>query len=416
MSATENTPDLGTEFRQGWPTLLASSVGNGSGLSGLPFYTFGVFVVPLSAAFEWTRGQVSIAASFMIIGTAITAPIIGSIIDKYGTRRVALLSLLALAIGYLALTQLSGSIAIFYVGWLLMSLVGGGTTPVVWTRAVNMWFDRGRGLALGLCLAGSGVSGIVGPLFCTYLIATYGWQGGYMGIAVIIFLLAIPLIAAFFKERAVHGAEVTTTQTAPAPLTGLTFEESLRTVAFWKIAAGFLLVSGAVAGLLLNLVPLLIDRGMTAVDAARIAGLLGVTVVVGRVGVGFLVDTFRAPLVARILLLTTAVGCSLLTIGGAPTWVAMISVVALGLAAAAEVDLVAFLTSRYCGMKAYGKIYGLQLTIFYTGAAVGPFLVGVSYDYFHSYLQTLYVAAAILLFGGIVLGTLGPLPDFSKKQ
>ena len=62
------------EFRRGWRTLLASSMGNGSGLSGIPFYTFGVFVVPLVAAFGWTRGQVSIAASFMIIGTAISAP------------------------------------------------------------------------------------------------------------------------------------------------------------------------------------------------------------------------------------------------------------------------------------------------------------------------------------------------------
>ena len=127
------TRNASGEFRRGWRTLLAASVGNGSGVSGLPFYTFGVFVMPLVAAFGWTRGQVSIAASFLILGTAITAPIIGSIIDRFGARRVGILSMLALSIGYMLLTQLGGSIAVFYVAWLAMSLVGGGTTPVVWT-------------------------------------------------------------------------------------------------------------------------------------------------------------------------------------------------------------------------------------------------------------------------------------------
>ena len=81
-----------SEFRRGWRTLLASSVGIASGLSGLAFYTFGVFILPLGEAFGWTRGQVSIAASFLIIGTAITAPIVGTIIDKFGARRVGLWS------------------------------------------------------------------------------------------------------------------------------------------------------------------------------------------------------------------------------------------------------------------------------------------------------------------------------------
>ena len=86
-------PSTLDEFRRGWKTLLASAMGNGSGLSGIAFYTFGVFIVPLVTAFGWTRGQVSIAASFMILGTAITAPIIGSIIDRLGAQRVALISM-----------------------------------------------------------------------------------------------------------------------------------------------------------------------------------------------------------------------------------------------------------------------------------------------------------------------------------
>ncbi|MCC6171251.1 MAG: MFS transporter [Gammaproteobacteria bacterium] len=137
------------EFRRGWRTLLASGMGNGAGLGGLPVYTFGVFVVPLVEAFGWTRGQISSAASFLIVGSALTAPIIGGIVDRYGVRRVGLASMIALALGYALLTQLGGTIAMFYAAWLALSLIGGGTTPVVWTRTVGVWFDRGRGLAAG---------------------------------------------------------------------------------------------------------------------------------------------------------------------------------------------------------------------------------------------------------------------------
>jgi MFS family permease len=402
------------EFRRGWRTLLASAVGNGSGLSGIPFYTFGVFIVPLVTAFGWTRGQVSIAASFMIIGTAITAPIIGSIIDKLGARRVAIISMSLVALGYMALTQVSGNIALFYAAWLLIALVGGGTTPVVWTRAVNMWFDRGRGLALGLALGGSGVASIFAPALVTDLIKTYGWQGGYLGVGIFIILISVPVIVVFFREKT-HDTPTTQGVTAPVTVTGLSLEESLRRPAFWIIALGFFLVSAVIAALIINLVPLLIDRGLPQSNAAQVAGVMGIAVLLGRVGVGFLLDRFSAALVARVLLGCSAGGCLLLSIEGAPAWFAIVAVVSLGLAAAAEVDLVAYLTSRCFGLKSYGKIYGWQLTAFYIGAAVGPFCAGLAYDYFQGYLQVLYFACASLVLGAIVIGTITLPKEFARQ-
>ena len=406
MTSNEN------EFSRGWRILLASSVGIASGLSGIAFYTFGVFIVPLEEAFGWTRGQVSVAASFLIVGTAITAPIVGTIIDRYGARRVGITSTLLLALGYFSLTQLGTSIALFYAAWLLLALIGGGTTPVVWTRAINIWFDRGRGLALGLTLAGSGLTGIFGPPFCTALIERYGWQGGYVGVGALILFVAVPILYFFFKERAPHMEAQSATGAANIQMPGYTLQQSLRTVPFWIIAGGFFLVSACVAGLLINIVPMLIDRGLSRLEAAGIASTLGIAVVLGRVGIGYLIDHVHAPLVARVLLVLTAVGCGLLTLEGTPNWVAVVSVMSMGLAAAAEVDLVAYLTSRYCGLKAYGKIYGCQTTAFYLGAALGPIAVGIAYDHFGGYMEVLYTAAGILVFGALVVGSLGQPPDF----
>jgi len=404
------------EFKRGWRSLLASSFGNGSGLSGIPFYTFGVFIVPLVEAFGWTRGRVSIAASFMIIGTAITAPIIGTIIDRFGARRVALLSMAGVGVGYLALSLMGDNITMFYAAWLLMALIGGGTTPVVWTRAVNMWFDRGRGLALGLALAGSGVASIFAPRLTIDLIKSSGWQAGYIGLGIFILVVSVPVLALFFKERTREIADTATHSAGSDHLPGLTIHDSLRTVAFWKIAIGFFFVSAVIAGLIINLVPLLIDRGLAQTDAAQIAGVMGLAVMGGRVGVGFLLDRFHAPLVARILLAASAGGCLLLSIPNTPTWVAVISVISLGLAAAAEVDLVAYLTSRCFGMKSYGKIYGWQLTAFYLGAAAGPLCAGLAYDAFNSYLPTLYFTAVALVFGAIVIGTIKIPAEFARRE
>jgi MFS family permease len=410
------------EFKRGWRVLIASSFGIASGLSGIAFYTFGVFIVPLTEAFGWSRGQVSTAASFLIIGTAFTAPIVGGIIDRYGARTVGLWSTLFVGLCYFALTQLNNNLYVFYASWLAIALIGGGTTPVVWTRAIGVWFDRGRGLALGLTLAGSGLTGIFGPLFVTYLNTTYGWQAGYMGIGALIRVVALPVLFLLFNEHPPaeaadepHESHSPLAKLASSVLTGMTLQESFRSVSFWIIAGGFFMVSSTVAGLLINVVPMLIDRGLTSVEAAQIAGTLGIAVVIGRVGIGYLIDRVRAPLVARILLTLTAGGCLLLTLEGTPTWVAVISVMSMGLAAAAEVDLVAYLSARYFGLKAYGKIYGWQITAFYLGAAIGPILVGLAYDRFGSYLQVLYTAGALLLMGAIVVGSLGKPPEFSAE-
>ncbi len=402
------------EFARGWRTLAACSLGNGSGLSGVAFFAFGIFVIPLTEAFGWSVGQVTVGSSFLILGTAITAPIVGSFIDRFGAYRVSLISFVALVAGYALLTQLGGNITMFYVAWILMSLVGGGTTPVVWTRSVNLWFDRGRGLALGFALGGSGLSGVLAPPLITKAIQHWGWQGGYLVVSAFILVVAIPVIAMLFKDRpdelAVSSGEVR------AAIPGFTAHEALRHLTFWKIAIGFFLVSGCIAGLIINLVKLLVETGMDRVAAAGIASIMGVAIVVGRIGIGFLLDRLSAPVVACTLLLLCALGCYTLSVPGVPVWALSLCVVALGLGAAAEVDLVAYLTSRYLGMKAYGRVYGMQLTSFYLGAAIGPAAIGMSFDHFKAYGPALYFAVGGLTFGALVLATLGKPPDFGGRS
>lgn len=405
------TTTVREEFARAWKTLFASSAGVGFGLTGITYYSFGVFVVPLMESFGWTRGEATLGSSFLIIGTAITAPIVGTLIDKFGARKVTLFSVFGVILGYLALSQQSGDIKLFYATWLLMSLAGGGTTPVVYTRAVNMWFDKGRGLALGLALAGSGISGIFGPPFLTGLIRDYGWKGAYQALAVLTLVIAFPILFLLFRERKVDNA---LPEHQSANLPGMDVPEAIRTVDFWKIGIGFILIAATVAALGINLVPLMRDKGVSAEAAAAYASAMGIAVLVGRIGVGYILDRFPATIVARVLISLTAIGCLLLAWKDAPWWTAIVAAAMFGFAAATEVDLVAFLSSRYFGMKAYGKIYGLQITLFYIGAASGPLVAGMMYDSFHGYTEVLYICAALLVVGAFIVGSLGKPPHFGE--
>jgi MFS family permease len=400
------------ELRRGWQVLLACCIGVGLGLSGVCFFTFGVFVVPLVKAFGWTRGDTAAASSMLLIGTAITAPIVGMLIGKFGARRVSMVSVVGLVLAYLALTQMTGSIVMFYLLWLILSLAGGGTTPVLFTRTINMWFDRARGLALGVTLGGAGLSAILGPQFVAALIQSYGWKGGYLGLAALVLVGSVPTLLLLFKEYPPEKIVVAKTlvETEAVDYPGMRVRDAVRTLTFWKIAIGFFLVAGPLAAILVNMVPLLIDHGKTPIQAAGLAGTLGIAVVVGRVGVGWLVDRFPPLLVICTLLAIAALGCFLLTIAGASGALTTVSVIAVGCAVGAEIDMVAFFTSRYFGMKEYGKIYGWQTTSFYIAAAVGQRVVGVTYDHFHGYLQVLIGSAISILIGGAIIGTLGRQP------
>jgi MFS family permease len=404
------------EFRRGWRVLLAAAVGNGAGVTGIPFFTFSVFVVPLTSATGWTRGAVSRGASCLLVGTVISAPLVGWIIDRVGARRVAIASMLALAVGYLCLTHLSGSVTHFYLAWGAIALAAGGTNPVVWTRAVSVWFDRARGLALGIALAGSGLAGVLAPVVTNRVIQAFGWQAAYGALGVFIGVIALPILLVFFHERhdGFAGRAVRSSAEVPS-LPGLTLHQAVRTLPFWKIGVGFLFVASVVSGVIINLVPLLIDRGISPAGAASVASVLGLAVMFGRLGTGYLLDRFSGPFVAVVLIGLAAGGCVLLTLPDLPAWMVCLAAISVGLCSAAEADLVSYLSGRFLGMRAYGRIFGWQLSMYFLGAALGPLAAGYAYDHFHSYVPTLEIAAGSLLFGALVLGSLGRPPRFSRE-
>ncbi|WP_035704793.1 MFS transporter [Niveispirillum irakense] len=401
--------DRAEEFRRGWRLVLAAATGVGLGITGLTFYTLGIFIGPLSQEFGWSRTALASATILTTLTTLLLGPVVGRLADRFGGRRVGLVSLIGLALGLGGLSLIGADLWSFYLAFGIAMVLGAGTLPIVWTRAVNAGFDKARGLALGLTLTGTGVCAILAPPFTQWLIAEHGWRTAYLGQAVLVLVIGLPMVWLLFHEVGGNSAAAPDRPKVAQP--GFTAAQARRTRQFWMLGIGFLFASFAVSALIVHLVSILTGGGLARESAVWAASLLGFAIIAGRLGIGVLVDRFYAPLVAFSILVVAGVACLLLLVPGGGLPLALLCVVLIGLAAGAEVDLVAYLASRYFGMRAYGEIYGWQLGFFALGAGLGPMGVGRLYDATGSYLVGLLAAAIGFIVGAVLIGLLGRYPE-----
>ncbi|GAM05931.1 MAG: MFS transporter [Pseudomonadota bacterium] len=387
------------EFAENWLTVVAAGLAIGVGMMGIGFYALGLFVTPVQEEFGWSRAAASGAATFEQLGIFLSAPIVGRLADRYGVRMIAIASYIAAPIGFVLLSRAGDSVAMWWGLWLLVSLAGCGTTPAIWARAVSAKFDAGRGLALGLMLMGSGLAAFLAPALLGPIFASSGWRSAALAMAATILVVGLPVSLLMPREKK-----------APAPAASAEpkvrgrFEVNRQTLTIVGIAV---LLGFFVAGLIVHLVPMVVDRGMPAAEAAQVAAKIGIAVIFARVIVGYLFDRFHAPFVAALFLLSPVVAALLLAFGGPVTAAALM----LGLAAGAEVDMLAYFTGRYAHLRNYGATYGVVLGMFSFGAAFGPAAFGWSVDVTGSYHFALLASAIALVVVVALIATLGAYRD-----
>ncbi len=400
-----------SELRRNWLIVLASCIGVGAGVTGIPFYTLGFFVEPLRTEFGWTGTQVQGMFSVFTFTGLLIVPVIGWLTDKYGVRRVALYSLAGAVIAYCFLGWATSTLTTYYLGAALLALLATGTGPITWTKMIGGWFDRQRGLALGLTLAGTGIAGFLAPQYVSWIIGKFGWREAYIGLALIP-LCAIPIVYLFLKDppgtdkaSALQAHDQATTSTS-----GLDLKTAASRYQFWVIAVAFFLVSIGIAGSIPNLVPLLMNASIERSTAASLLGVIGIAVISGRIIAGFVLDKFWAPAVASVMLALPIISALILSQASLSIPAVTLAIVLIGFAAGAEFDLIAYLVTRYFGLAHYGKIYSWQYAAFALGAGIAPPLFAYVYEQQGSYTNIMYLAAGLFLCGSLLLLTLGPYP------
>jgi MFS family permease len=387
------------EFRRHWPVNAAAALGCGAGVTGIPFYSLSSFVEPLTREHGWSRGDVTGALLALTTGMLIGGPIAGRLVAQFGARPVALLSIPLFALGLLLPLFASGPVWTLWLAYFAMAIIGIGTSPIAYTRVLTTCFARHRGLALGIALAGTGVAALVLPPLLALIVPVYGATGGFIALAAIA-LAAWPFV--FFALR-----EGTADATAVERRQGALAFGPLRSgpVVFAILSLAFLSISLGLAGAIVHLTPMMRDAGLDAVAAAGVASAVGFGVIVARLAVGWVVDRVHAPVVAAIVFGVAGLGCLLLGHGGVET--AALAALLIGFAVGAEVDLIAYLVSRYFPDAAYPRIYGWQFGMFAIGAGLSPWVLTLLRAEDGSYALALSVAGAIAFVGGALLLALG---------
>lgn len=405
------------EFRRGWPVLLASLLGIACGASPLPFNTLGFFIGPLQAEFGWSLRDISLGLTLFGVVGALLVPVFGWLADRHGVRPVALGSLAAFGLVFAGFALLPDSLLVFYALWVLVGLLGMGSTPVTWSRAVNLWFFRRRGLALGITLIGTSLAAMLLPPLTVRLIDGFGWRAAFALLALLPLALALPVGWWLFREPAPdeRPPELAAGDGSTTALAGLSLAEALRGRRLWILLASILMVAFAYSGAVIHLPQMLGAAGFTPLQAASVMSLLGFSIMLGRIGSGLLLDRFWAPLVALPLLALPALACLLLMDQGLGAAGAALAAVLLGLSSGMETDLVAYLAGRYFGMAHYGKIYGLLYMGFALATAASPAAYGWVRDASGSYAPMLGTAALLFVGGALLLPALGRYPAIAPR-
>jgi nitrate/nitrite transporter NarK len=415
LMSTRIEGNAAAEWRQHWKVVLAACVG--MGVASTIAYSGGLFIEPLEKEFGWSRAQIMSGHSIAATLAAICAPFMGILVDRKGPRRIGIAAVIIVC-GALALFSLTGpNIWHWRALWLPLTLGIILVQPMVWTGAVTSLFSAGRGLALAVTLCGSSVASMIVPKLTETLILNLGWRMAWVGLAAFWLVLALPIIWLFFRgavdQDRVAKANVQNEPARPRPSV---WHSGILTWRFPVLLIAGVSIALVVVTLVVSVVPVLSASGIDRSDATWIAGLVGVTAIIGRLTIGTLLDRMDGRIIAAICVMMPVIGIMLLIQLPGSVAAASAAVLILGFALGAELDIVAYLTSRYFGRENFGFLFGTIGGLIGFAGGNGPVALNAIYDGTGSYTPALWATIPICLFSATLFLCLGRYPEQAREQ
>ena len=388
--------------RRGWLRIILCTIGASVSVIPIAIVPVSIFIKPLHAAMGWGRGEIALTLTCLSLSIAISMPLAGLLIDRFGVWKVATLSLALFGSGMLLLPLSIGhfGLAGLYGLSCLNGIIGAASSSLVYCKLISGWFDKGRGFALGCALSGIALGGVIAPLVGASAIQAFGWKAGFYSLGLLPLLVGIPAVLVLRSTTvgAVEAPEIEIFRYGDG------FAEASRTRVFLTLLMVFLIVCFTLNAVQIHLAAFLSDRGASAtLSAAALSGVYLISIPT-RIITGMLFDRMFAPWVASLCITGAALGVALLLVPSSSPLVVSSAVILFGIGIGAENDLMALLVSRYFGMRAFAQIYGALYAAFMLGGAAGPYLLGVYFDVHHDYVRGLWlcivglaISAALLL-------------------
>lgn len=408
------------EWQRGWRLVLASAVGF-SFFSVLLAGT-GLFFEPLGKEFGWNRSLLSAGPGIATLVTALLSPFYGALIDRMGSRRLALPGIVLVMASMSSFALANGSKVQWIALWVVFGVLLTSIKSTVWTTAVAGMFDKGRGLALGMTVAGTAVAQAVVPPLGNFLIEHFGWRGAFVWFGMGWGGLTLLLCALFLydvhdrarRDAAKAGMAATARSTLHLP--GLSPREALRSRAIWQLALSTFIVMVLTVGLGIHLFPILTEAGVTRANAAWLTALTGVAGIIGKLVTGALMDRFKPNWIGGVTMGVTAVTFIVLIWWIDSTAAVVFGLLVNGYAAGTKTQICAFLTAGYAGMRHFGAIYGVMAAMVAFASGLGPWLAGVVYDKSGGYGPFLWAGVFGCVISGVLLVTLPAYPKWEPGE
>ena len=396
------------EWAAGWRTLIAAFFATGVGWN-FASVASALFLKPMQAEFGWTRTELSFGP-FAGLLVAFSLPVTGLLLDRFGSRRVALTGLVAIACAYALFACTPVNHALFYVFVICLGLAGAISNSVVMSRGVAPWFNRNLGAAIGTMMVGTSILAAVAVPILSRVIERYGWRSGFWALAAGTLAVGLPLALLWFREPTLSGPDE---RRAGAD----SFRRVSGTVQFWQLIIACGVAALPIGGFISHLIPLLGDLGLPIRTAAWLGSVFAVSVGIGRVATGAALDRLYPPLVIAITLALAACGALLLYLTGsyaAERWTFVGPIALLGLAQGAEGDYIVFFSMRLFGIRNLSRVVSILATTIGLGMALGGLAFAKVFDLTGSYRFAVLASVALYAIGAIVFGTVSMKPALDE--
>jgi len=366
---------------------------------------YGVFFTPMSQDMGWSAAITSLAYSVSMLVEGATNILMGYVCDKYGPRRVVIISVIIICIGYCLVPLVTAAWHFILLFGLVVGFgMGGLFVPLL--SVLTRWFAKRTTLVLGIAMSGIGIGTLIISPLSNYMINTFEWKNTYFIMGITILIVGIGM--SFFLKRdpasmglLPYGATENETKVPVKTSYGFSVKEAVKTPQLWITFFGFMCAGFVLLAVHVHIVPDMLHTGIDSATAATIFSIVGFSQILGRVGLAAFADKLGNKNIIALCFIAYLIIVYWFT-SLAAVWAFIILAVVFGTIHGGMTTSQSPIIAKLFGLKNHGMLFGICGFGFTIGAALGPFTSGLIFDNTGSY-QTAFLVSTIVAAAGLVL-------------
>lgn len=384
--------------------MLAATFGLGTGATAITLATSGILAPQMIADLGWTRAQFALLGMLSIV-PSLCFPFAGRMADLFGVRATALVGIIALPLGYLAFSLMSGPVWQYIAIQVVLSILAITTTATIYTRIAVQYIDRARGLALAVIASGPAATGVAMTFAAHALVESHGWRLSYQALAVYAAVAGAITMLLLPRDKIAPRPE----RQARRDKRG-DYPAIFRTPEFWILAAAMLTCNLPQILVMSQMKLVLLELEVRSDTIAPLLATLPLGMLAGRFAAGFALDHFPTHLVGFVGLGLPSIGLALLASGVTAPVPLALAVISLGFAIGAESDILAYVVAQRFGVVVFSSVMGLLTMVISLSLSAGSGLLGLTLKLTERYETFLWISFAGVLAGAFLILSLGLRP------